>query len=168
LYGEQRITVLPQALSDRNGTAEFHVSSGRPQTAGDEDWNYGNKSSSLLPPGPAQSDVHGWLRFEERIVVETTTLATVMDRHAIERIDFLHMDVQGAELLVLRGAGGRIADIAAVWLEVEAVELYLDQPLRPEVEAFMKTAGFRLLLDTVGDVSGDQLYINNRLLAPSA
>ena len=71
------------------------------------------------------------------------------------------MDVQGAELMVLKGAGELIEHIKLIWLEVESVELYKDQPVRSDVEAFMRDNGFQLLKDTVGRVSGDQLYISN-------
>ena len=94
-------------------------------------------------------------------MVPTRTFAGVLAELDIGRVDLAHIDVQGAELMALRGAGARLSDVRAVWLEVEAVELYRGQPLRQEVEQFMRAAGFRLALDTVGKVTGDQLWVND-------
>jgi FkbM family methyltransferase len=156
---EARITLVPVALADRDGTAEFHVSSGhpedRPRTA---DWNYGNKSSSLLPP-ERHLDVFDWVRFERVTTVTTERLDHFCARSGISKVELVHIDVQGAELAVLRGAGTLLARTRAVWMEVEAVPLYRGQPLKPEVEAFMTERGFRIAKDTVGAISGDQLYV---------
>ena len=37
------------------------------------------------------------------IQVETTTLNTLLDARGVEKIDFLSMDIEGAELAALRG-----------------------------------------------------------------
>jgi FkbM family methyltransferase len=154
------VEVVPFALSDSNGTAKFYVSSGQPEgTRASQDWDYGNKSSSLLPPSETLS-VLPWLKFENAIEVRTTTLRDICLERSITCIDFIHMDVQGAELRVLKGAGALIKNIKVIWLEVEAIPLYEQQPLKKDVEEFMLMNNFYCLKDTVDDVSGDQLYIN--------
>jgi FkbM family methyltransferase len=164
-FGIDDVEVVPVALSDQDGTATFHVSSGRPDNVPeDEDWNYGNKSSSLLPPGLTK-EVLPWLKFEDTITVETVRLETFCRSRSIDSVDFAYIDVQGAELLVLNGAGNYLDRVGMIWMEVEAVELYVDQPLRDHVESFMGDHGFRRLRNTVGSISGDQLYVN-RSLAP--
>jgi hypothetical protein len=70
------------------------------------------------------------------------------------------MDVQGAELMVLQGAGDFINSIKIIWLEVSKVHLYKDQPLVGEVYAFMTDNYFVLAKDCVEEVQGDQLYIS--------
>lgn len=158
LAGPGRVRILPVALSDRVGTATFYVSSGRPEgQPEDGDWDFGNKSSSLLPPD-RHLEIHPWVHFDETLEVTTETLATVCEEGAVEEIDLIHLDVQGAELAVLAGAGSILERTKVVWLEVEAVPLYQGQPLRSDVQRFMATHGFVRLLDTVGEVSGDQLY----------
>jgi hypothetical protein len=62
--------------------------------------------------------------------------------------------------MVLKGAGTMLKNIRMIWMEVEAIELYKDQPLKNEVEEFMARNGFIKLKDTVDNISGDQLYIN--------
>jgi FkbM family methyltransferase len=178
-----RVHVLACALAATAGTATLHVSSGQP--AGQRDgadlvgrtdgaagagdtvkagWDYGNKSSSLYAPAETLA-VHPWLRFDTCIEVPVRTLADVAAGEGIDRIDFVHLDVQGAELDVLRGAGRWLAGIGLVWLEVEARPLYRGQPLRDDVEAFMRGHGFVKVLDTVGRVAGDQLWRRATLTA---
>ena len=104
-YGVADVPIFRLALSDSTGTSEFHVSSGHPDDVPQAgDWDYGNKSSSLLPPKELE-DVVPWLKFERTILVETMRLDRFCDAHSIERIDLVYLDVQGAELMVLRGAG---------------------------------------------------------------
>lgn len=161
-YAVGNAELIPCALSDRAGEATFHVSSGRPmeEFAG-KDWNYGNKSSSLLPPS-GDEPMHGWIEFKETIRVSTETLDGFSSGRAIGRIDFVHMDVQGAEQLVLNGARRTLPRVAAVWLEVSARALYRGQALRPEIGAFMRDHGFILALEALNEIEGDQLYVNRR------
>jgi FkbM family methyltransferase len=162
-HGMSEIVVVPVALSDADASATFHVSSGSPDhVSADEDWDYGNKSSSLLAPARTKEELP-WLKFEESILVETVRLDTFCDTHSIAAIDLAYIDVQGAELLVLAGAGEYLDRIGMIWMEVEAIELYEGQPLQDDVEHFMQEHGFRRLKDTVEGIAGDQLYVNSSL-----
>jgi FkbM family methyltransferase len=148
------------ALSDKKGSAEFFLSDGRPEEQDRSDWDFGNKSSSLLPPSQEMKNHTAWLKFEKKIEVQTERLDAYANERKILEIDFAHIDVQGAELMVLGGAGSFLQKIKVIWMEVEAVELYKNQPLKNDVEHFMTKNNFVNLLDTVNDVSGDQLYAN--------
>ncbi|MEI6725967.1 MAG: FkbM family methyltransferase [Actinomycetes bacterium] len=158
-YGVRNVTPIQACLSSGEDAVEFHVSSGRPPGRDSElaDWDFGNKSSSLLPPGETLA-IYPWLEFTETVRIRTSRLDEVAARRAVTQIDFLHLDVQGAELLVLEGAGPLLSRVWTLWLEVEAVPLYAGQPLRREIERFLDDRGFVKLLDTVGDVSGDQFW----------
>lgn len=149
------------ALSNENGKAQFFLSEGEPDhIKNTEDWDFGNKSSSLLPPSKKMKKHIAWLKFDKKIEVETMRLDTYVIKKNIENIDFVHIDVQGAELMVFEGAGNFFSKIKVIWMEVEAVELYKNQPLKKDVELFMKKNNFVNILDTVNDFSGDQLYVN--------
>src|SRR3954454_11428494 len=49
-YQVKNASFFNVALSNKNGEAEFYVSSGRPEGSTESDWDFGNKSSSLLTP----------------------------------------------------------------------------------------------------------------------
>lgn len=158
-YGVTQVEVLPIALSDESGIATFYVSSGAPENLpNSKDWDYGNKSSSLLPPD-AVLEHYPWLKFDQAIEVQTDTLLHFCNEKSIKKIDVIHMDVQGAELKVLRGAGDILKNTKAIWLEIENVSLYKDQPLADEMQQFMESQGFVKLKDTVSEISGDHLYV---------
>lgn len=158
-HSADNVTPIEACLADREAEADFHVSSGTPPRYSEQDldWDFGNKSSSLLVPGEANA-VHPWLQFTDTIKVATSRLDRLAAHLHITHIDFLHLDVQGAELMVLRGAGALLERTWTIWLEVEAVPLYVGQPVGAEVESFLRRHGFVKLLDTVGDVSGDQFW----------
>ncbi len=81
-------------------------------------------------------------------------------------VDFLKLDVQGAELMVLQSGHQTLSRTAVVHCEVEFGPLYLGQPLYPEVALELAAAGFSLVdlvpchyqcLNTLGAVSYDRL-----------
>jgi FkbM family methyltransferase len=163
-YACPGVRVVEKAFSDAPGRARFYVSSGRPPgIPSTVDWDYGNKSSSLLPPDQ-HLIVHPWVRFDEVVEVETETLAQFCASENIHGIDLLHLDVQGAELKILTGAGAMLDRTKVVWLEVERIPLYRGQPLADEVELFMTEHGFTKARQRVDLVSGDQLYLNAALV----
>lgn len=160
-YKKTNIIFENIALSNENGSADFYLSEGEPgDLKNDSSWNYGNKSSSLLPPSDEMKKYTSWLSFDKKETVKTKRLDNYVSKKNISSIDFVHIDVQGAELMVLKGAGDFLKKIKLIWMEVEAVQLYKDQPLKNDIEKFMKSNNFINILDTVNDVSGDQLYVN--------
>lgn len=161
LYHATRVQLVPTALCDRVGTIDFHVSSGAPKEA-EPDRNYGNKSSSLLPP-KGDEPMHGWLEFKQKIIVPCSTLDKFCLDHAITGIELVHMDVQGAESLVLAGGTRILPTIGAIWLEVSAKEFYAGQKLKSEIGLQLREAGFWLLREFMRpDGEGDQVWLNRR------
>jgi len=159
-YQVNKAELVKAAASDESGFSIFHVSSGQPENKDDSvDWDFGNKSSSLLIPGK-HLDIVPWIKFNESINVRTITLFDFINEKKIPLVDFIHMDVQGAEVKVLKGAGDLLKKIKAIWLEVSDVEFYKGQPTRNEIEAFMKEHRFYLVKSSIEGEYGDQLYLN--------
>jgi FkbM family methyltransferase len=153
------------ALSDQAGTAIFHVSSAAKNVTSDpsaEKWA-GNKSSSLLEPRDDKPAALVWLEFAETIEVQTETLDSFCERNAISQIDFIHMDVQGAELKVLAGAKRMLPRIRAIWMEVAFEATYEGQSLEPETTRWMADRGFRKIHQVSYGPEGDALFFNMRL-----
>jgi FkbM family methyltransferase len=160
-YKKKNIILEHLALSNEEGLADFFLSEGEPpEQKNNESWDYGNKSSSLLPPSEEIDKHTAWLQFKRKTQVKTMRLDNYVKKNSLNIIDFVHLDVQGAELMVLEGAGTFLSKIKLIWMEVEAVELYQGQPLKNNVEQFMIKNNFSILQDTVNSVAGDQLYVN--------
>ncbi|MEL6328027.1 MAG: FkbM family methyltransferase [Planctomycetota bacterium] len=92
------------------------------------------------------------LRVVERIGVRTSTLAAEAQRLAVDRVDFMKVDVQGAELDVLRGASPLLASageasgrVIGAEVEVQYLEMYAGAPGFADVARFMLERGYELI-----------------------
>ena len=160
-----RIETHELALGDTRGEATFHVSSGTPtpeesREAGDFSVS---RSSSLLAPAKTRPGALQWLEFGQSIRVATDTLDNFCAERGIQQIDFIHMDVQGAELKVLAGAKRMLPRIRAIWMEVTFESTYEGQPLETETTRWMAQHGFRKIHQVSNGPEGDALYYNMRL-----
>lgn len=162
-YNVKNIELIPFAVDNKIGTSVFYTSSGEPDGMLNEDWTYGNKSSSLLPPGK-HLDVLPWLKFEDKIIVNTISLEHFLEDNNIVEVNLIHLDVQGAELRVLESARKYIEKIQIVWLEVSNVELYKGQPKRVDIERFMTSNGYTLYKSFMNGNFGDQMYVKNGIV----
>src|SRR5437867_2113777 len=82
IHHPANVRAFQLALSDTAGTTWFYVSSGVPPGTTPTDWDYGNKSSSILVPLEHRR-VHPWIQFEREIEVETDTIERVCERESI-------------------------------------------------------------------------------------
>lgn len=146
----KNITPINACLSDAQGEAPFWSSYG--DSGNRKEWETGNKSSSIMQPTGHVTE-HRWCRFS-RGSIKTLRF----DALAIPVVDFLHLDVQGAEIKVLLGFGKVLNSLRMVWLEVARKELYQGQPLASDVETFMLAQGFKKVKDTCNNKYGDQLW----------
>jgi FkbM family methyltransferase len=144
------------------------------------------RCSSLYPPNARFVSVFAPTICDSMTLGGQSELDVVpLDRVAQDervRPDCLKVDVQGAELDVLKGAAKVLATVKLMELEVEFNPQYLGQPLFADVDAFARLHGFSLLglrrtfwrrraavqraACVAGGqiVHGDALYYNERLL----
>lgn len=74
----------------------------------------------------------------------TRTLDSVLSEHAFPRVDMLKLDVQGAELEVLKGASQALRQAEALLMETSLVPVNAGAPAFAEVIEFVTQRGFRL------------------------
>jgi len=100
-------------------------------------------TSSLLEPDEALLGMFHELleatRVVERRPVQTVRLDDVAEARGA---DYLKLDVQGGELMVLEGAVLRLRELLVVHTEVEFLPVYKGQPLFADVDAFLRGQGF--------------------------
>jgi FkbM family methyltransferase len=162
-YNTKNVVISQEALSDSVGITNFYVSSGHPDYLENTDeWDYGNKSSSLLHP--KEINQPQWMNFNKEENIKTNTIDNFCKENSIEKIDFVHMDVQGAELLVLKGASSMLKNIGLIWLEVGMVEFYQEQPMKINLVEFLQENNFTVIKDTCPSICGDILVVNNNLI----
>ena len=73
---------------------------------------------------------------------DTITLDTFVDKYNIDDIDFIKIDVQGAELDIFKGGKNVLKNVVKIICEVEFVPLYESQPLFGDVCSFLKQYDF--------------------------
>ena len=90
------------------------------------------------------------------------TLDTFFERNGIEpsKCDFWNFDIQGAELMALKGATQSIAYAKVIYLEVNEKELYKNCGLVGEVDTFLSTYNFKRVFTKMTPFGwGDAIYI---------
>ncbi len=125
---DSRTTLQEIALSNRNEPTTIYITN-RPD------------SSSLLRPGNAQAQI-----FNVFEVAQTSVGAMRLDEalqgYDIEQPCMLKLDVQGAELRILEGAGYLLDRVSHVYVETSFVTLYDEQPLFQEIFDFLVARQF--------------------------
>ena len=100
---------------------------------------------SLFPPDERYADVFHNLevmRLKQTSLIDTTPLDEFVHEQSTGPVDFIKLDIQGAELEALQGAVGVLKNVVFIICEVEFVPLYKGQPLFGEVDAFLRSHGF--------------------------
>ncbi len=119
------------------------------------------QSSSVLEFG-THAQEHPWVTYVENIVQKSTTICSFVQKNQIQlsKYNFWNFDIQGAELMALKGAGDLIKHAAAIYLEVNEKELYKGCGLIGEIDAFLLEYGFTRV-DTEMTIHGwgDALYV---------
>lgn len=110
-------TLIEAAVSDRDGEAEFHLSSadlvGAPAWVTDAE--YGGSSSLKRPD--ALTRTHPWCRLDRTATVRTVSLDTFVRERGLRHIDLIWADVQGAEDLMIAGGRDALAMTAMLYTE---------------------------------------------------
>jgi FkbM family methyltransferase len=145
----------PVALSDANGVQKFHMSSGKvPAFIDHQHTTYDWSSSSSLKRPTGHLSAHRWVTFPAACNVNCVRLddvASLKDK----TIDFIWVDVQGAEDLVFSGAKDTLSRTRYVYTEY-GTNLYEGQLNREQLIAL-----FGPTWSVIHDYGGDILLRNN-------
>ena len=78
-----------------------------------------------------------------------------------KNITLLTLDIQGAELQALRGAGRELAKVKAIFTEVNFEKVYKDCALIDELDSYLGGFGFKRVLTFRTQAGwGDALYLS--------
>ncbi len=121
-------TYLPHALG-AGGPADLHLF-------------HHSGFTSLFAIDPKMAVVLGFGRAtRETGVVQVETLR-LDDVRGIDRIDYLKIDVQGAEAMIIAGGVARLAETMLIQTEVRFVPLYAGEPCFAGLDAELRRQGF--------------------------
>lgn len=129
-YGNDSVTVLNHFLFD-GGMHDVYLCS--PASG---------MTSLYKPKVEALRFFNGFSRFGEVKRIESIQTTRLDDLESVKSPDFLKMDVQGAELEIIKGGCDKLAKCLAIQLEVSFFNLYEDQPPFGEVDIYLRKLGF--------------------------
>lgn len=99
---------------------------------------------------------------QTEIEVQTLRIDTWATIHDIENCDLLWLDIEGAELLALRGMGELLRTVKAAWIETTSIERWEDHTELEQTEVDKYLAGFCLFpVPSVNSMVND--FISNIL-----
>jgi FkbM family methyltransferase len=147
--GDLAITVAAVAAGEADGEADFHLTSF-------------DQSSSLLKL-KRHAEIYPEIVASGTIRVPVRRLDGVLAGLglATARFDLLSLDIQGAELMALRGSPDLLARVSAVCCELCFEELYEGCALAPDIDAHLAKFGFTRVATTTPYHSswGDGFYV---------
>lgn len=156
--GQEDVRIIECAASDSEGRATFNITSM-------------DQSSSLLQLKD-HAKLYPKIGVAQTVDVRTAPLDTLLAEAGIDpaQLDFIAMDIQGAELLALRGATEILKHVNALQIEVNFSELYEGCPLIGDLDAFLEGHGFiRMMTNTpYSEEWGDALYVRRPVVTCSA
>lgn len=121
------------------------------------------QSSSVLSFGTHAED-HPLIYYTHSLTLPTITIDTFIKRNNLspENFTFWNFDIQGAELLALKGAKEALKYPSAIYLEVNTKEVYKGCGLVEDIDILLGQYGFSRVEINITDAGwGDALYIKN-------
>jgi FkbM family methyltransferase len=122
------------------------------------------QSSSVLEFGTHAKE-HPNVVYVDSVEMTTKTVDTFLDSLKMDcsGLNFWNIDIQGAELLALKGASKYLQNVDVLYLEVNTKELYKGCPLVSELDDFLAEHKFvRIVTQITRHGWGDALYVKNR------
>jgi len=123
---------LPVGLAAAQGMKRLHLTAGP-------------FASSLYPPNAKvlkSYAVWPWYEPIGEAMINVDTLDACIARQPGWEIDFIKVDVEGADLDVLIGAKGALANVFGVQIEVGFLDRNIGAPIQFEIDRWMREAGF--------------------------
>jgi hypothetical protein len=121
------------------------------------------QSSSILELGTHLYH-HPQIHYVDKVSLKSTTIDTFFKKNNLDasKYNFWNFDIQGAELLALKGSIESIKYAKAIYLEVNVEELYKNCGLITDIDNFLSQFNFKRVLTNITQFNwGDALYIKD-------
>lgn len=137
---KDRITLIEGAVCDYDGEITFYpIDQEKTITS----WKDGNPGASSIFKSNGKYTVEKYVQNE--IKTNCHRLETIINKYNIPHVDIIWMDLQGAELLALKGLGNYIETVKYIHTEVSHKEMYTGQVMYNALNDYILTYGFRVL-----------------------
>ena len=121
------------------------------------------QSSSILEFG-THKDSHPGINVHHTLSLKTQRLDNYFEKNkiSITECDFLNIDLQGAELLALKGLGDKLDGIKYIYTEINVGNVYIGCATLYQLDKFLHQKGFqRVALKLTKWQWGDAFYIKS-------
>jgi FkbM family methyltransferase len=106
-------------------------------------------------------EIKSWFEIEREYDVYVQRTDELIQQGVLEQPDYVHVDVQGFELEVLKGVGEFLRNVTGLKLELHPVPLYQGETSMFEVGSWLANLGFQLVgLQQQGPYEGDFVEAN--------
>ena len=154
--------------TNRLNMKQYHINACLSDTEGEKvTFNISNneQSSSILELG-THATMYPHIQYVDSVELITERFDELLKKNAdifqINNYDFINLDVQGAELKVLKGFGSLLAqeNIRAIYTEVNFEHVYKDCCLIEELDEYLGGFGFTRIMTAAPEKTwGDALYL---------
>jgi len=121
------------------------------------------QSSSIYELG-THLTAHPWVHYVDKISQKSITVDSFFKNNNIDasKYNFWNFDIQGAELLALKGAINSIQYAKVIYLEVNEKFLYKNCALVNEIDSFLEQYNFKRVETQISEYGwGDAFYIRD-------
>ena len=145
LSARDGVKYYPHALGEFNESKELYIT------------NHPMCSSLYKPNEDLISLYHNFeaAYLKSKTTIKTITLDNFLETNNIGSLDFIKIDVQGAELDIFRGGKKALKDVLKIVCEVEFIHHYENQPLFGDVCKFLN--GYDLMFNKFLGMAGRSL-----------
>ncbi|KKQ34802.1 MAG: Methyltransferase FkbM family [Candidatus Nomurabacteria bacterium GW2011_GWB1_37_5] len=134
----KRAELIEKAVSNKNGKLTFYSID---QSKSDKtSWSDGNPGASSI--FKISKKYPNEKLIQKKITISSIKLSTFLKKNNVKNIDLLFMDIQGAELLALRGLENSIKKVKIIHTEANFVAFYNKQALYGDIKKFLNNKGF--------------------------
>jgi FkbM family methyltransferase len=138
LYSD-RITLIEGAVCDYDGEITFYpINQEKTITT----WKDGNPGASSLFKSNDKYTIEKYV--QDEIKTNCHRLDSIIEKYNIGRVDIIWMDLQGAELLALKGMGRYLDTVKYIHTEVSYEEMYTGQVMFKELNDFILSKNFTI------------------------
>ncbi len=123
-------------------------------------WLDGNPGASSMYPANHEYPLEKYITTQ--ILVKSLRPSHFLKQFRVESPSLIHMDVQGAELSVLKGFDDHLRKVDFIYLEMSMFPLYQGQPLANEIVHFLKKNFYWHSNLTLGKYQFDAFFVNKR------
>jgi FkbM family methyltransferase len=148
ICNDPNTTIIASAVADRSGQRMLHI-------------NEIDQTNSLLPEATTSRRYLPKQAFTKTIIqADVTSIDEFIRNYPVKTVDVLKMDIQGGELMALKGAAETLKEkqISVIFTETMFIPLYEKQPLLHEIWNFLGQFGYTLF-----DLYGLHRAINGQL-----